>query len=392
MPDDAMGTDPAAVGGAPRGRMFSWVVRAARILPILSVLAIIVAIGGACGRSLFSSGSSSPTATNTPGVGSLVYVTNNADGTVSEFTRAQASGLLTPLATANSGAAGGPLGIAAAPSGQFLYAVNSADDVHEFSINQSTGELSSTASIAAGSAPQWIALNPKGTFAYVTNFNDGTVSQYLVKSGALTANGTATLRNSANPFGAIATSRFLYVADNRNGAMLSIAIDSNGKLGTLTSTTASANPGVVVIDPSGKFVYVSDLKLGLISFFTTAGGPLTFQTSYPTSASGTPAVGLAIAAPTNGNRFLYVANQSAGTLSLYTMSPSTGLLTQPILAASGLSSPTGLAADPSGSFLYVTNQTAASVTKYTIDATAGGLTNPISVATGNSPMYIAITQ
>src|SRR5437867_2282970 len=123
MPDDLMGTDPAAVGGAPRGRVFSWLMRAARILPTLSPLVIIIAISGACGRSVFSRASSSPTATNTPGTGAFFYVTNNADGTVSEFTRAQASGLLTPLATADSGAAGGPLGIAAAPSGQFLYVV-----------------------------------------------------------------------------------------------------------------------------------------------------------------------------------------------------------------------------------------------------------------------------
>jgi len=372
--------------------MRSWLVRFGRIVPTIAALAMMIALGGACGRSLFSNASSSPTATNTPAAGAFLYVTNNTDGTISEFSRDQSSGALTPVGTASSGAANGPLGIATAPSGQFLYVVNTADNVHEFSINDTTGELSSTANIGAGSAPQWIAINPKGTFAYVTNLADGTISQYRVNSGSLAANGTATLPAGTTPFGAVATANFLYVADSRKGVMLNLAIGSDGQLTSLSPTTASANPGIVVIDPSGRFVYVSDLRFGLVSFFTIAGGRLVFQISYPTSATGTPAVGLALAAPSNGNRFLYVANQSAGTLSLYTMSSSSGLLTQPILAASGLNGPTGLAVDSSGKSLYVTNQSGATITRYTIDTSGGGLTNSASVATGNGPAFMAISD
>jgi 6-phosphogluconolactonase len=362
-----------------------------------------VALAGACGHGIFSEASSSATATTAPtvGTGEFLYVTNNGDGTVSEYTRAQSNGVLTRVGTATAGATGGPLGITAAPSGNFVYVANSADSLHQFSINLSTGKLAhlgaNNGTVPAGTAPQWVAVVPSGSFAYATNLNSPSISQYAIASnGALTAKGANTSLLLTHPYGAIATNSFLYVSDNGNGSLLSFAINANGTLGSVASTPSSSStvrsPGQVIIDSGNQFVYVSDLQTGNVSFFTTSGGPLTLtQTILPT-VPGSPANGLALAAPSSGSEFLYVAQQTAGSITLYTVNTLTGVLTGPTLAWSSISSPTGLAVDPSGSFLYVTSNSSAAITEFTISAINGSLTNPLTVATGKNPEFIAIAH
>jgi DNA-binding beta-propeller fold protein YncE len=62
-----------------------------------------------------------------------------------------------------------------------VYVTNySSYSVNQYSINQSTGALTSiTSAIATGTTPYNITTDPTGRFVYVTNTNDNTVSQYI---------------------------------------------------------------------------------------------------------------------------------------------------------------------------------------------------------------------
>src|SRR3984893_10729702 len=55
------------------------------------------------------------------------YITNNGDGTVSQFSR-QADGTLIFQRMAKAGAVDGPIGIAAEPSNRFVYVANDGDN------------------------------------------------------------------------------------------------------------------------------------------------------------------------------------------------------------------------------------------------------------------------
>jgi 6-phosphogluconolactonase (cycloisomerase 2 family) len=380
----------------------------ARLVPGLWALlltSLLVGGSGACGKSIFPTATpTSSTATPTPGTGAFVYVSNN-DGTVAEFKRSLITGALTFLGTVAAGSKSGPFGITTSPTGNFLYVANTNGGVRQYTFNTTTGKLANigTGSVAAGANPRWIAVLTTGGFAYATNYGGATISEYTMNAttGALAGNGTAT-GPLANPYAAIATDSFVFVSDRANsGTIITFPVNSDGTLGGGTSTpTVSSGigmPGPIILDPTGQFLYVTDVVNGTVSLLNgVSTGALTLVQVYPTTSPGTPSIGLAIAAPSGGNEFLYTANQSAGTISIYGVSPTTGALTTPAVAVSGLSNPTGLAIDPTGLSLYVTNQTTGTISTYTINATTGALTalgNPIATETSNTnstPLFIAI--
>jgi YVTN family beta-propeller protein len=83
--------------------------------------------------------------------------------------------------------------VAVDPTGKFAYVTNSAsNDVSMYTINATTGALTSTGMIATGTVPVSVAVDPAGKFAYVTNSASNDVSIYSIDAatGALTLIGT----------------------------------------------------------------------------------------------------------------------------------------------------------------------------------------------------------
>src|SRR5579863_3788955 len=388
--------------------------RVARALPTLLALLVLAAISGSCGKGFFSSANTSPTPTptTTPTAGALTYVTNFNDAEISEFNRNSVTGALTTPKMAKSGSVKGPIQLTVSPSQQGLYVANRADNkIHQFGIGNS-GKLSPIGSgaIAAGTSPQQVAVTPAGAFAYAVNLGGvGSISEYTINAanGALGSNGTVT-NGVTHPISVVATDTFFYVADlqSGNGVVLSYAINADGTLATPPSSVPSlgvvtaSTPGPMVMDAAnGNFVFVSDTVQGIVSVFSTSGGPLSFVSrTLPTNSAQAGIVYVAV----GGNTFLYSANQSplVNSVSVSSFNTVLGVLT--LLAASpfgsGLNMPTGLASDPSGQFLYVTNQGNGTVTQFTIDSTTGALSAPASVNTENpanansAPLFIAITH
>jgi 6-phosphogluconolactonase len=66
------------------------------------------------------------------------------------------------------------------------------NDVSMYTINGTTGTLTSIGTIPAGMSPSSIAIGPPGKFAYVANSGSNSVSMYSIDAatGALTLIGT----------------------------------------------------------------------------------------------------------------------------------------------------------------------------------------------------------
>jgi 6-phosphogluconolactonase (cycloisomerase 2 family) len=406
MTSDTDGPAGLPMRGEVQSSRRARLARGLRIAPTLAVLTLWCVLLGSCGGSIFASADSTPTPTGTitvtPGTGAYLYSSNFGDGKVAEFSRNLATGALSLLGSAAAGSAKGPVGIADGPSAKYLYVANSADDnIREFKIKSSNGALTalSGSPVAAGSSPQWIAFTPNAQFAFVVNSGDGSISPYTVDTttGALTANGAAfsPILLSA-PAAAVASNRWLYVTDATKGTIVSFPIGSSGTLsaGTATTLGGSAVPGPAIIDPSGQFVYAIDQNLGLVYYFTVGTGVLTLAASpYTSSTAGEG--GLAFATTPLGSQFLYVANQLATTPSIseffVNVDGSLGPAVQ--FADASLKLPTGLAVDPTGSFLYVANQSNGTISRFAIDPTTGALGTGVAYATESStsrPLNLAL--
>jgi 6-phosphogluconolactonase (cycloisomerase 2 family) len=157
---------------------------------------------------------------------------------------------------------------------------------------------------------------------------------------------------------------------------------------------ANNNPAEILITPSGKFVYVTNPGIGMITAFSFSNGVLTKVPGSPfSSAPGGGAFGLAV---DGSERFLYVANPAAsnpppssttGNVSGFNIDPSSGALSpiqgSPFTATNG-KGPSAVTVDPSGRFVYATTPGSSfSIWCFAITPTNGQL-----VAATNSPFSL----
>jgi len=92
----------------------------------------------------------------------------------------------------------GPVSVAVAadPSGKFgkfVYVANAnSNNVSMYTIDATTGALTSTGTIPAGTLPKSVTVDPSGKFAYVANNFSNSISMYTINAttGALTLIGT----------------------------------------------------------------------------------------------------------------------------------------------------------------------------------------------------------
>ena len=91
--------------------------------------------------------------------------------------------------------------------------------------------------------------------------------------------------------------------------------------------------------------------------------------------------------------FVYTANSDDNTVSMFTVNPSTGVLTPatPPAVAAGWS-PDGVTVHPSGKFVYAANQGDDTISMYSVNSTTGVLTpmTPATIPTGFSPFAITV--
>jgi YVTN family beta-propeller protein len=281
--------------------------------------------------------------------GKFAYVASSGNvwdidfGSVVAYSINPTTGALTPttggiIATGVNGTPELFNSLALDSSGKFAYAADGgacpecegsfggSSSVSMYTINSTTGDLTSIGIIAAGTGPDSVAVDPAGKFAYVTNFGSNDVSMYTIDA-------------------------------------------TTGALASMGTIAAGTGPVSVAVDPAGKFAYVTNFGSNDVSMYTidAATGALA---SMATIAAGTGPVSVAV---DPAGRFAYAVNANSNDVSMYTINATTGALTSTGTIAAGMS-PTSIAVHPSGKFAYVTNSASNDVSMYSIDAATGALT------------------
>ena len=141
-----------------------------------------------------------------------------------------------------------------------------------YTINPTTGELSTIGTVAAGADPTAVTIDPTGKFAYVAN-QLYTVSIYALDhiSGALVSLGTAPAGAGPMSVAVDPSGKFAYVGDiSSDNLVYSFSVD--GETGLLTNTGSLPAGGIyaypVIGDPAGKFVYGANIDSNNISIFS----------------------------------------------------------------------------------------------------------------------------
>jgi 6-phosphogluconolactonase (cycloisomerase 2 family) len=328
----------------------------------------------------------------------FAYVADSASNDVTAYTIDVSSGALTSVGTV---AAASPSAVAVDPFGKFAYVARGGDNsVAAYSISATTGALTSLGGVAAGSSPASLAVDPSARFVYVANKVSNDISMYAISpvTGTLTsmgsvASGTAPVALAIDP-----TGQFVLVANQGSSDVWAYSIDVNSGLlasdgvldpGTNPTLPPSDSSGrtSVAIDPSGKLAYVGG-RSGLISIYES--GPavaIPFFKANGTVTAGTSAV---FVATEPSDRFAYAAETNLNTVHMYTINQTDGTLTPTGTVATG-QSPVAISAEPSGKFVYAVNKGSNNVSIYTIDPATGALVSAGTVTTGSQPVAIVTT-
>jgi 6-phosphogluconolactonase (cycloisomerase 2 family) len=249
---------------------------------------------------------------------------------------------------------------------EFLYTValsgtapNITFKMQTFSLNTSTGALTSTSTISWPQNTSWFAVDPASKFLYssISNVSGNAIAIYAINraTGSLSADGSFSL----------------------NGG--------NGICGL--GCTPPSGPGALTLSPSGNFLFYGSSNFNGVTqgvgalAVNSASGQLTAVIGSPFQQSDRP-VWLAVHP---SGRFLYTENVSQTApgfalqdLSGFSVDSGTGVLA-PLpgspFAAPANASVTGLAMHPSGNFLYAATGLAANgILAWSVDSTSGILT------------------
>lgn len=327
--------------------------------------------------------------------------------TVTVFNPAPGGGSSNPLTFNVTGGEVFPHSVAVDPTGKFVYVANwgcsaaSAGSVSLYAIDASTGALTSIGTVAAGAAPVSVAVDPTSKFAYVAG---GVVSMYRINgtTGALTPIGA--LGGGGDSVAVHPSGKFAYVgagypADNVSTFAIDLTTGASTFVGTIGAASShGSNTIEVAIHPSGKFAYAVGDNCALDTFdgevSIYAIDPLTGALS----STGSPAV--AGVCPSSVivdpfGRFAYVTDNSGlnghqdDNVAMFAINGTTGALTFIGFAGTGMG-PSFVAVDPTGKFAYVTNFLSKDVSMYTIDGTTGALTSIGTIAAGTGPVSVAV--
>jgi 6-phosphogluconolactonase len=217
------------------------------------------------------------------GVSSIFMYSVGTDGSLS----AAAVGAGVAVATVNS--------IDISPDGNWLFALDLTQQiVNEYQINQTTGALTAMQptpyTIAAGVwSPKAVRVAPSGGYVFLALGTGGDVVMTLnINTGALQQTqqlGLSSTQTSDNALAIDSNTAYLYVARTGvNGGLAVYTIGANGVLNAVTGSpfAAGAQPFSVVLDSSGKYVYVANGSDATISgYLIGTGGVLTALSGSP---------------------------------------------------------------------------------------------------------------
>jgi len=194
---------------------------------------------------------------------------------VSIFAINVTTGALTSVGTITTG--GRAVSVTMDPTGKFAYAADGSNgfpaesnNVTMYTVNATTGALTSVGTVAAGTDPVSVAVHPTGTFAYASNHGSNDVSMYSINAatGALTSIGTITAGSSPTSIAIHPSGKFAYVSNGQANSISMYTIDTTGALTSVGMIAAGLSPTSIAVHPSGKFAYVTNSGSNGVSMYS----------------------------------------------------------------------------------------------------------------------------
>jgi 6-phosphogluconolactonase len=265
-----------------------------------------------------------------------------------------------------------------------------------FRIRNGNGNINSvlTSPFQVGDSANGIVVHPSSQFALVANQTEGTISLLEIDhvSGVLTEKLPRTPAG-ANPGPMLLdpSGAFLYVADQGLNQVLVFSVSSSGTLSPVSSVSLAAPPSSLTLASNG-FLFVPVTSISDVYVFTVSSGVLT-QVCFgggPVCLPFNVANGVGSVAVDPAGKFLYATSPATNTVSGFVIGAGGTLTPVPGVIFGTGTAPAGALVDPTGKFLYVANSGAGTLSEYTINTSSGDLTafTTSTQSVGTGPQFI----
>jgi 6-phosphogluconolactonase (cycloisomerase 2 family) len=349
--------------------------RPAILLPLFLLLA-------GCGQFFI------PVNPNTP-TGNSVYVANATANTIAGF--AIGSTALSTLSGSPYTLGVAPSAMAATPTGSYLFVSSLAGAIYGYSVSSSgpLTLLNNGSALVTQISPAAMRVDPSGQWLIVVDYSPTAyIFSIDTTSGALTSQGTLAL-TAGSPYRITFTpsGSMLFVSLGAGGVDI---LTFNSTTGVLSSTGQVLNPKASVnadqgmaVDPSGKYLFVAETGVNGIRALSiaTTGTLLTELSGSPYATALGPS---AVLVDSTGN-YVYVANSTANSISAFTLA-TTGALTvvsgSPFTAGT---SPVDLIEDSTNTYIAAACSGGDPDLQIFKIGTTGALTSFATAATGTDP-------
>jgi 6-phosphogluconolactonase len=291
----------------------------------------------------------------------------------------------------------------------------SSKGIYEFRFDAATGKMSALELAGESKDPSWVAVHPSGKYLYASNEmgKTSTVSAFAIEpqSGKLTLlNELPALGEDPCHLSFDRTGKFLFSANYTSGNVVVYPILADGRLGehtALLEDQGTTGPNTKRQDRShahwiapsehNRFVYVADLGLDrvLVYKFDSRKGTLS-QMPASASAELKPGSGARHVAFSKNGNFMYVLGELESTVTVFAngnQESFQSIQSVPMLPEgfSGRNDAAEIEIHPNGKFLYASNRGHDSIVVYAIDPKKGTLTQVADVPSGGKePRHFAI--
>ncbi len=369
-----------------------------RVSLSMAILYLLTIWLAGCGGQSGKTTNLGPTPTPTPVFASpakFLYAANEVSSSISGYSVDPSTGALTALPGFPMSSGVNPVFLTHDPLNKFLIVVDiAANNVRVYEIDSGTGALTEVppSPYPLGMEPRAAAIDPSGKFVYVASQSLNSVAAFTMNSsGVLTTvpgSPFATGGTATGSFGCCVvvdpTGKFVYVADIANVYAFSINA-SSGAL-TLVATVPAPTGNGLAVDPAGTFLYAVGFANSIQTYrIDSTTGAIALAVSSPTA---THAGSFTIALDPVG-RFAYTV-EAGQTLVAYSLQ--NGVFTSLGDFSSGALGSVQLAIDPSGSFIYAP-QTGTDNDISGFQIGSSGFLSPITgspIPSGKQPFSITI--
>ncbi len=284
------------------------------------------------------------------------------------------------------------LGIVYPP--RFAFVANQADStISSYAIDLETGVLQHDGYLTAPEAnagPAELVLHTSGEYIFAINRESRTLGVYGLDALTGVVTPLSTVGQGTSPHAMVLdpTGRFLYVTSLFHPTSTLRTYEFDPGTATLTEVGDPTLTTPVIADleihPSGRFLSLTNRFDGIIQTFGLDG-----ITGIPTLATTAPVNSLASSITfSNDGAYAYVTAENFNLLIRFRVDPVTGEFSDPRTKPTGIS-PKSVMLHPSGRFVYVVNTGSNTLTKYLINPDNGIHQQPTIVPTGFSPHSIA---